>query len=162
MNPTKLPNDKGLWAVPVPMNAYDFDFMYDSLYYITHPNQEYETDIFVRKGKFEILGYATKDEISFDVAEYLTKETHNTSKGQVFVYSCYDGRYTGTTSKEEAFRSLLSAAGLHFENPYGKERPEYFSIPNSDLQSPTWIDCVMNWQQAEANLIEKLIIIREI
>lgn len=54
------------------------------------------------------------------------------------------------------FYELLSSKGLHFENPCGKE-------PNPlDYLTDAFETDLKNWQQAQNNLIEKLVIIKKV
>lgn len=90
---------------------------------------------------FQILGTVTKDNIDFDV------ETHVPSDH-------------GMLNNQYYFRWLISSKGLHFENPYGETEPNITHIGKSNYTSN--VDLVIKWQQAQNNLIEKLVIIKKV
>lgn len=131
----------GLVAIAVPKNAYDFEFMYDSLYYITHPKQEFEDDVFIGKGDFKILGTVTATDISFDVEPYVERDSSISFKD-------YVGDKWPFPNPNGSFRSLLASKGLYFENPNGEYNKFRSDIRESD------------WKQAQQNIVQKLVILK--
>jgi len=128
----------GLFAVSVPDKA-EIQFSKERIAFIT--DEGFET--LNPKFDFEILGTVTKDNIDFDVEPYV--ETHKNAKR----YLDYTAERKYFDYPEISFRSLLSSKGLFFENPYGDKEPNYLYRRNK-------------WQQAQNNLIEKLVIIKKV
>lgn len=98
----------------------------------------------------EYLGCITKDHIDFDVEanEYLTEYF----KENYFPYGF-------TKCNEDCFRSLLSSNGLYFVNNYGNEpdREDYGGTPEAE---DAFEEHYAEWQQAESNIVQKLLIIK--
>jgi len=86
---------------------------------------------------YDVLGTVTAKDIDFDVEPYVKEH--------------------GMLNNQYAFRSLLSANSLYFTNPLGL-RPRYMDY-SSLIQ---YNGDVKDWQTAENNLIEKLVILKKI
>ena len=108
-------------------------------------------------GNYRILGWCTKDEITFDCEPYverLSLETYVNYNTAPFLTKHY------FKNADASFRSLLQSKGIHFVNPYGEKEPE--DIPDlgafTQAQRQRW----KMWKKAEQNLVKKVIIIEKI
>jgi len=149
-----------VWAVPVPMDAHDFVIMHNciewSQYHVSLSGLNHKI-----KGGYcniniistEYLGTATNDVIDFDASEIAKYN------------GCYDGQhlwasYTdpiGQDSAENSLRSAIQFAGYYFKNPYGS-KPKILC----DSENAWGIEQYNEWQAAQHNVIEKLVIIRKV
>lgn len=163
-----------LIAVSVPEDARNFK--------ITHNSKSllYEFEVGVDYVEFKttqvgaILGCVTKDNIDFDVVPYLPLTVEIPKNLSI-------GRLCTALRKQKQeynnyFRSLLTANNLHFENPYGDMpnlEPECcgfiefdeMGFPNCCCQpnpTPASIEQQAEWQTAEEQLIQKLVILKPI
>lgn len=120
------------------------------------------------EGDFKILGTATKDTIDFDCEPCVESIEVSEYKygGELHPKDMFLDYTTNTywlESYEESFRSLIESKGLYFVNPYGDMEPEhiYSDSPNKNT-SRMYQDRLNKWQQAENNLIQKLLIIQKL
>lgn len=141
MTPTLLhPTD--LIAVPVPGDAnISLDFVGNKIMAAIEP------------GNYKFIGTCTKSNIDFDVESILSK------------HPLYDSYYTHYGDEEDwfkyakgSFRSLLTANGLHFENPH--EEIIYEGTNPERIKSA--IQQNEKWQTAQNNLVEKLVILKRV
>lgn len=161
--PIKLQN--GLFAVPVPKESTKH---YISLmnYLIYEMLPEFKgfkgpCRFDLLEGSYEILGEVKKDSISFDAKPYI-KSVFNGTLQKYFYHdynqSLYDMPSYPFRDYKQSFMSILFVNGLHFENPYGKEKPFIYD-KDTDIEREYLL---RKWQTTENNLIEKLIILKEI
>lgn len=129
----------GLLAISVPGKAEKFHFVNSDTKYICFFGADTDN---IRLNvstidKYEILGTVTASEIGFDVEPHVPSDH-------------------GMLNNQYYFRCLLSSKGLHFENPleYMKE-----SCKGNWQGYEEMHEC---WQQAQNNLIEKLVIIKRL
>lgn len=106
-------------------------------------------------GKHIILGTVTKDTIDFDVEPYIENDSGP------LLWKCYSGKYTGTTNKHEAFRSLLSANEAYFENPYGEHEPQE---PKTKTNGKAFklLTKRNQWQTSQSKVNKKYVILHKI
>lgn len=158
-----------LFAIEVPVDACkEVVINHDLVYYLDiHPI--YET-IPLPTGKWEILGIVTKDKISFDVEPYVKKGGLGTYKDYSYVDKELDevGLFNALIqmrfkTPQESFYSLLAANGLYFINPLVEPQrsPEYYSTLTWQQEDKADKD-LREWQQAEDNLVKKLLILKKI
>lgn len=111
--------------------------------------------------KFQVLGTLTKDEVSFDCEPYVEVSSTHSLKGKdeiICMYKIYSGKFTESTSMFESFRSLIEyKTGKLFVNPYG-DQPELMHYENLEKYRKAFDE----WQQAENNLLKKLVIIKKV
>lgn len=145
----------GLFAISIPKESEKL--LLDSYGTIFYRIGKKLKVINTRKENHQILGTVTASDISFDVEPYVQKRT----LGYWLDYNKPNTRhdYMCDTPKD-SFRSLLSSKGLYFENPYGETEPNITHIGKSNYTSN--VDLVIKWQQAQNNLIEKLVIIKKV
>jgi len=122
-----------LWAIEVPAYSKQHYISGTNFICCKSPHREvlFEEPLI---GTFKIIGTCTNDDIDFDPTPY-----------------GYD---------DAGFRSLLSANGQHFFNPFSK--PTYFDTPNNHLHVARWEDYMTEWQAAENALVKKLLILEKI
>lgn len=148
----------GLFAVGVPEDAEKIELTnygllweigadWDSLHFMQDVNSN-----------FKILGTVTKDNIDFDVDTYVECEN-----GRFKNYQTKDAFIVLTS--ELSFRSLLASKELYFENPYG-DPPHNIGLLHTYATGHSLMDAsfkpAIKWQQAQNNLIEKLVIIKKV
>lgn len=140
------PHPTNLIAIPVPEVAHSFEIneWHTGIFYIFNNKKHLYPFIDLRAKKFKILGTVTSDTIDFDVEEH--------------VLALYDDE-SGDTA-EDIFRSLLSANGIHFENPHGIIKPSDGCSFGHDSHWMKMQDEV--WQTAQSNLVKKLVILEKI
>lgn len=119
--------------------------------------------------RFEILGYATKDEISFDVSGIAESEDKfwGENKGKMYVdYSYKKKMFQAGMTAEESFRSLLLKNELYWGNPlhehFSKE-PNLIDALNMDWSEEEFESIVEQYKEYERNrLTGKLIFIKKV
>jgi len=89
-------------------------------------------------GNWIVCGTATKDVIDFDASPFFDDAD-------------------GMLNNKYALRSAITAAGYYFENPMGS-RP----VPDDYDDWDYGNNAYKNWQAAQHNVIEKLVIIRKV
>jgi hypothetical protein len=143
----------GLLAVSVPEDAEKL--LLDSYGTIFYRIGKKLKTINTRKQDLKILGTVTASEIDFDVHPYCEHSIENPRK-----YKLYPSGETNFNTV--SFRSLLSSKGLFFENPYGREKPKKVSVYDNVINGKSFDSEVEKWQQAENNLVQKLIILKRL
>lgn len=109
---------------------------------------------------FEILGIVTKDVISFDVDPYVESKTFDDSLPLNLIYKRMNGGWTAF--KEDAFHSLLFANDIFVKNPYGEKYPTFAMLSLEPEYIERCNETCRKWQQAEDNLVKKLLILKTI
>ena len=141
-----LPN---VYGVKVPSDASNFKiqkpFIDNRVYWNAKENEvSYLYNQTLDTGNWKILGTLTKDEISFDVFEIVDKcddlGNYKNYKTNNFTFWC----------SKQSFRSALPKE-IYFENP--------FEEPNRSTH--TNLECE-NWQTAQENITQKLLILQKL
>lgn len=144
-----------VWAIPVPLDA--TEICIDK--YPTHAYFSYLSGG-IRSSTNEysdtildgiLPGTVTATEIDFDCESVICDHLDllNSKDG---VLKTIEGSYC------KAFRSALTAANLHFTNPYGKTRPIIY-----DEDAGTEREHLgSKWDAAENDLVQKLVIIKKL
>jgi len=150
-----------LFGVDLPMDA-EFELInsVQNTSWVRYWNKDFsvngQTDL-PNGEEYETLGTATKDSIDFDCEPYV-------EKCDLDRYINYNvGNDAGVIffiNKDDSFRSLIAEkSGKTFTNPL--QKPQFSAL---DLLSPC-IDTdtlIKAWQQAENNLLKKVVIIQKI
>lgn len=108
--------------------------------------------------KFEILGSVTASEIDFYVDTFVEGYVLDSYTTYTKAYTNYYNNKKGCWHADESFRSLLSSKGLFFKNPLGDVEPVMSMCSSKE-------ECLQlrsEWQQAENNLVQKLIILKRL
>lgn len=152
INPTKMTElkDSGLMAIEVPEDAHDF-YLMSNKQWVLYRTKTSNMEIIKGKSKCDLIGYCTADEISFDPVDVVDMDK----------YSVGWRNYNDDSilpNPEESFRSLLTANGVLFVNPYGKIMP--FATDNDAGTEREYIE--RDWQQAESKLVKKVLILKPI
>jgi len=143
----ELPN---VYVVKVELTADDFNVTGNSLIYDPNPNNASELYDIVDVGfDFQLLGFVTKDEISFDVDPYV--ECFSRELGHYRNYTI-KAQITQTIKQNavDSFRSALASEEITFVNPFGETKPMSFDEYAMECQT---------WQTAEDNLAQKLVVL---
>jgi len=103
-------------------------------------------------GNWQIIGTVTPDNYDFDITEVFNcPEFNHLLREDIELYF---------KMHEHKLRELLASKGLHFENPYGKEEPDYTCVGEKDTKELHSKQDA--WQEAENKLIRKLLIIKKL
>lgn len=139
----------GLYSVSVPEEASNFEKIGKELwYYVDGSGSHFKIYI---EFEFEIIGTVTADTIDF-------KTFNHVGICDIENISLFYKDYTNPTNKfdnpDDSFRSLLTSKGLHFVNPFKHPKLSDFTVDGE------YTDALEKWQQAEQNLVKKLVIIK--
>lgn len=146
----------GLIAVPIPLETISTEILNKeslrtAVLVYTSPISCFP--IVIPNGDYEILGWCTNDDISFDLSPFL--ETGGRFGDEPFYYTANPLRQT--TSVHSAFRSLLTANGVLFVNPYKKPKAmDYGGF------SEFYKDALVCYKEAESQLVKKVLILKPI
>lgn len=161
--------DSGLIAIEVPDISYNHYVEVDMdglTWYIgflfKDENGQVDGDHIIINGNYDVVGWCTADDISFDPEPFIEKEKE--SQESAIIYKDYVGQYWGHSKKESSFRSLLTANGVLFVNPYG-EKPSYSDfqpVVVNRFNATCFSDAMRQWQQAESQLVKKVLILKPI
>ena len=173
-----------LWMIEVPDDAIEFEITTSTLIsgsdkYLRYPDKTGATLIHLPKGEWQLIGTVTKDSIDFDCEPYveIKYDLRYADRNDMEGYRDYgelhpDGKPYWFERKEDSFRSLIeSKTGKTFINPLGEEPNHlYYKFPNqynelvfkSESHKKEYADKYEAWQQAEANLIHKSVILKQI
>ena len=147
-------NETGLTAVVVPEDATDFKIVNGVPFGETHFCSGWNTDVVsiceLDDEDFEILGFATKDEISFGVEPYVEKYYAG--------YKNYlaEGYFL---DKNQGFYSLLQSKGIYFVNPM--EKPKEPKVKTSGRMADYFTKNI-KWQSYESKIAKKVVIINKV
>jgi len=153
--PLKIP---GIFGLKVPK---DFTTTKDKLRF-DFPEIEKYVD-------FELLGIATKDELSFDPEPYVEKSSIKQCWDDFLstVYKNYNASETDYVGKyfqiaADSFRSSFPS-DLYFVNPLG-ERPSFlgekYKTDNLISDSENYKNDLVKWRELESNKADKVLIIK--
>lgn len=153
-----LPTD--LIAVDIPKECDDYEIVrsqdnfnlrqlhYQSDFWNGLPNYDF---INLGEYNFEILGEATADKVSFDVASYVRIKGELLPAEIWAVEKIYHSR----------FRNILQSKGLYFFNPKGVNPWGWKRLKNESFEE--WNQKCNDWKEAESKVIKgKLVIIKKV
>lgn len=159
-----LPN---IYGVKVPLDAEDFEqsrsqYNYNIRlinYSVTHPIYFYQGEsVEIGDFNFKILGTITATEISFDASDIVECQSKTFS-----LYKNYkaDTGYMEHMCRtpEQSFRSALPKE-IYFQNPLGKEEPNETVLDDYDVENQ--YQKISQWQTAQQNITEKLLILQKL
>lgn len=173
-------NGRTLVVVPVPMTAKYFEIgaYRDTLTYLDDDSDTpFHPRISIKQSNWKILGYLTKDEISFDVEPYVEGSKINYESGLMKCrYKEYNDKKFKWITKDESFRSLLQSHNIHFTNKFGKH-PMERDTEEMDVyvgngryakrrvnMKPSAIpeSWLKEWNEAQSHVIDKCVILEKI
>ena len=163
----ELPN---LYVVKVELTADDFNVIENNLLYDPNPNNMniiYKTSII--GFDFEILGYVTKDEISFDASELVESTEIDVEQYDGIMvalprYKDYEEDKFHLFTSDESFRSALDKNKIFFINhlkfPSTIDH-EFYDEPydGTGFYQELYSSAMDRWQTAEDNLAQKLVVL---
>lgn len=156
---TQLQPHKDLYAIPVPLDACNYEFSYFNYQKQDYTNELtiiFDTEMWKHKykindrphrllrvgGNWQILGEVTKDSIPYGVLKLAFK----------------DGEFGhGIKILEERIYSLLAVNGVHFVNPMPKPADDDYSF-----YTHINLSAKEEWQSFEDKLVEKVLIIQNV
>lgn len=157
---------EGLYGIEVPEDAKDIDIKSNTVFYWQCDNIIART-IYLPEGDWKILGTASKDKISFDVAPYF--------KTEELPYKAYPighKNYSMRSTPIELFYSLLNSKGYYWKNPMG-EKPtfsysDYIVISDGGLSENQMMSIehdfeerIQRWHSFQDKLLTGLILLIE-
>ena len=107
-------------------------------------------------GKYQILGFLT------DLTEEQKESVVDSFElfGNLNVgYKNYAAEEPVCDTSSESFESLLKSLNVFTENPLGENQPEYFTSENTATNNFTWFDYVYEWQTAQENVGNWLLLV---
>ncbi len=154
-----------IWGVKVPLDASDFMFSLHGNVHLTYVIKHRESIDLGNKNDFEILGTVTKSEISFDASDVVDE-----SESQTGWYKDYRDKTNRLYFMDsmQSFRSALPE-DIIWENTLTEPLQEHFLADISqqnnkgniiDLQK--YQNAYKDWQTAQQQITEKLLIVQEV
>ena len=144
-----LPN---VYGVKVPIDANIFEIKYGEVDFLIDQFGN-ETNLGSSKGNWRILGFLTKDEITLVTSQLVQSTEIDVEQYDGILITTprfwdYELESFSLSSSDESFRSALPKE-IYFENPFQE----------ANRSTHTNLECE-NWQTAQENITEKLLILQ--
>lgn len=162
-----------LIAIPVPEDA---EYIHIpkcrckcvSIAYLTKEDVLKVIKLDVEYKKYELIGYATSEHISFDVEPFVEhKEINGYDYNGLTVVDIYRNYFLPEKDyeiccdqfglPEDSFYSLLQASGVYFVNPYGEKVETLGHEVDLSLY-----EFICDWQQAQKQTSPKFAILKQL